>query len=91
MKKLAYMIAALGVATTACSDDDDDDDVIVPPPAPGTQGVVARGDIVADEAGATVMDPMLVNAWGLAFNPVGAAWVSPARDCPPCTTLLEIS
>ena len=78
MKKLAYVIAALGVATTACSSDDDDDDIVLPTPTPGAEGVVARSDIVADQAGATTTDPMLVNAWGIAFNPVGAAWVSAA-------------
>ncbi|HEX4454492.1 MAG TPA: hypothetical protein VH143_26705, partial [Kofleriaceae bacterium] len=33
--------------------------------------VVARTDIVTDAT-----DPTLINAWGLAFNPMGAAWIS---------------
>src|SRR5262249_48929609 len=32
--------------------------------------------IVSDQGGAIVTDPTLVNAWGLAFNPMGAAWIS---------------
>jgi uncharacterized protein (TIGR03118 family) len=77
MRKFIYTIAALGVATSACSDDDDSS-TMTPEPTPGAARVVARGDIAADQAGATTMDPTLVNAWGLAFNPIGAAWVSAA-------------
>ena len=34
-------------------------------------------NLVSDEEGvAKMMDPNLKNAWGLAFNPAGAAWVS---------------
>lgn len=33
--------------------------------------MVTRADIATD-----VTDPTLINAWGLAFNPAGAAWVS---------------
>jgi uncharacterized protein (TIGR03118 family) len=33
--------------------------------------VVARTDIVTDAT-----DPSLINAWGLAFNPMGVAWIS---------------
>jgi uncharacterized protein (TIGR03118 family) len=39
---------------------------------------VTRTDLVSDEPGAAVTDPTLVNAWGLAFNPMGIAWVSAA-------------
>jgi uncharacterized protein (TIGR03118 family) len=38
--------------------------------------VVERTDIVSDQRGALVRDPTLVNAWGLAFSPLGTAWVS---------------
>jgi uncharacterized protein (TIGR03118 family) len=75
MRKFIYTIAALGVATSACSDDNDSS-TMTPEPTPSGARVVARGDIAADQAGATTMDPTLVNAWGLAFNPIGAAWVS---------------
>jgi uncharacterized protein (TIGR03118 family) len=44
--------------------------------SPSAERVVARTDIVSDLPGATVTDPTLVNAWGLAFNPMGAAWVN---------------
>jgi uncharacterized protein (TIGR03118 family) len=38
--------------------------------------VVTRTDIVSDLPGAKVQDVDLMNAWGLAFNPKGIAWVS---------------
>jgi uncharacterized protein (TIGR03118 family) len=38
--------------------------------------VEARVDIVSDLPGARVTDPTLINAWGLAFNPLGVARVS---------------
>jgi uncharacterized protein (TIGR03118 family) len=39
---------------------------------------VAETKVVADtpDAGAAKVDPNLLNAWGLAFNPTGTAWVS---------------
>lgn len=37
---------------------------------------VTRTDIVSDRQGALALDPKLINAWGLAFNPAGVAWVS---------------
>jgi uncharacterized protein (TIGR03118 family) len=40
---------------------------------------VARTDLVSDQAGAAVTtDANLKNAWGIAFNPAGPAWVSNA-------------
>jgi uncharacterized protein (TIGR03118 family) len=39
--------------------------------------VVTQVNLVSDQAGhAQVLDPNLVNAWGLAFAPAGRAWVS---------------
>jgi uncharacterized protein (TIGR03118 family) len=48
---------------------------------PGNTGMVAKTvKLVSDEEGvAKMMDPNLKNAWGLAFNPLGAAWVSAAE------------
>ena len=41
------------------------------------EGTVKQENIVADQAGqAATTDPVLKNAWGLAFNPAGPAWVS---------------
>jgi uncharacterized protein (TIGR03118 family) len=41
------------------------------------EGTVTQENIVADEPGkAGATDPHLKNAWGLAFNPAGPAWVS---------------
>jgi uncharacterized protein (TIGR03118 family) len=45
------------------------------------EGMVTQENIVADEAGkAAATDPHLKNAWGLAFNPAGPAWVSAAEN-----------
>lgn len=42
--------------------------------------VVTQTNIVSDEPGVAKMtDPDLINAWGLAFNPTGKAWVSAAE------------
>jgi uncharacterized protein (TIGR03118 family) len=38
--------------------------------------VVERTDIVSNQPGAKAQDADLKNAWGLAFNPLGVAWVS---------------
>ena len=73
MRVMAWSIAALVLASAACSDDDEDTNI---PPATTSDRVVAQTDIVSDQAGAVAMDPELVNAWGLAFNPAGAAWVA---------------
>lgn len=44
---------------------------------PAIEGTVKQENIVSDQAGmAKAMDPVLKNAWGLAFNPSGPAWVS---------------
>ncbi len=37
---------------------------------------LTRTDLVGDQAGAAHTDANLVNAWGLAFNPAGPAWVA---------------
>ena len=75
MKAIAYIAAVLALGGVGCSNDDDDDQG-VPPPGSTTTRAVTQTDIVSDENDALVTDPQLVNAWGLAFNPVGAAWVS---------------
>jgi uncharacterized protein (TIGR03118 family) len=42
----------------------------------GPSKTVVRSDIVSDTGGASSQDAQLINAWGLAFNPAGFAWVS---------------
>ena len=37
---------------------------------------ITRSDLVSDQPGAATQDKNLVNAWGIAFNPAGPAWVS---------------
>src|SRR4029079_12504141 len=45
------------------------------------EGTVTQENIVSDQAGmAAATDPVLKNAWGLAFNPAGPAWVSAAES-----------
>lgn len=78
MKQNAYamalpmvILAALG---SGCQSDDGTASMT---PSSGRSALtVTRSDIVADESGARAMDSKLVNAWGLAFNPAGVAWVS---------------
>lgn len=42
-----------------------------------TPPVAKQVNLIADQTGvATIADPNLVNAWGLAFNPQGVAWIS---------------
>ncbi len=43
---------------------------------PGVLQVVDQINLVSSGSDATVQDSNLINAWGLAFNPAGAAWVS---------------
>lgn len=66
-------LAALAVFSGACGGNDENGERS---PGPGSQGTVARSDTVSDQGGAAATDPKLVNAWGLAFNPRGFAWVS---------------
>ena len=73
MKTLKCTLVALSVAGAACGDTGGGVPI---DSAPDTDRVVARTDIVSDQSGALVTEPVLKNAWGLAFNPIGAAWVS---------------
>jgi uncharacterized protein (TIGR03118 family) len=81
MKRIPYAgaVMAITAAVFGCSDN------VEPAPGPSTapgdgagasERVVARSDIVSDETPAAATDKSLVNAWGLAFNPAGPAWVS---------------
>lgn len=79
MKNITYALMVIVAATAACSDDDDTASTASPTTASGTREV-ERVDIVADQSGALTRDEELVNAWGLAFNPRGAAWVSSTEE-----------
>lgn len=61
--------AALAAAVLACSDS---------PTTPVLPTAYVETKLVADvsSAGATVVDPLLVNPWGLAFSAGGTLWVS---------------
>ncbi len=64
-------VAGLLVAAAACHDHDITN--VVTPPSTFTQT-----NLVADASGsnAAVVDPLLVNAWGIAFSATGSLWVS---------------
>ncbi|MCL2450589.1 MAG: TIGR03118 family protein, partial [Polyangiaceae bacterium] len=52
---------------------------VTPPPVVQSlaqTNIVASDPSVGGTSSTTVIDPTLVNAWGLAFNPRGAAWIS---------------
>ncbi len=51
----------------------------VPPPAvpPATQSL-SRVNLASDTGDAAHTDPLLINAWGMAFNPAGPIWISAA-------------
>jgi uncharacterized protein (TIGR03118 family) len=66
MKKLFPLMAILGIGC--------DNEALENTTPSAASGLVARTDIVTDAT-----DPMLVNAWGLSFNPAGVAWVSAAE------------
>ena len=73
---LSATILAAGLA--ACGGDDDDPapappPVVTPPVVTSAYGTTA---LVADAAPAAHVDPNLVNAWGIAFNPTGFVWVN---------------
>jgi uncharacterized protein (TIGR03118 family) len=74
MKAWTCTFVALGVAGAACGDSGG----VATVSAPDNDRVVQQTDIVSDQSGALVTDPELINAWGLAFNPIGTAWVSAA-------------
>jgi len=77
-------MAVLIVAGAACAGDDDNQPSASDAGASNASAVsnvvVTRKDIVSDSSGAMATDKTLVNAWGLAFNPIGAAWVSSAEE-----------
>jgi len=66
--RIGTWFAALAVALTAG---------LVIAPAALALGHYKRHNLVSDQAGkADLMDPDLVNAWGLAFGPSTPAWVA---------------
>ncbi|MDB5217474.1 MAG: hypothetical protein JWO86_5401 [Myxococcaceae bacterium] len=87
MRTITLVAAAL-ITIVACSTDFNDMPAVpgTPTPSPIPSGgptvsvaqAVNRTNIVSDQPGAVALDSQLVNAWGLAFNPGGPAWVSAA-------------
>lgn len=67
---IAATVAAALLA--ACGGGDDS----MPPPGPGYVASALVTDTTLQPYGPTNIDPLLVNPWGLAFNPDGFAWVA---------------
>jgi uncharacterized protein (TIGR03118 family) len=71
------MAALVLIGGAACGDDDDNQSTgDAGATASAANLTVKQSDIASDKAGALALDKTLKNAWGLAFNPQGAAWVS---------------
>ena len=68
-----WMLALLIAAGGACDNENNEALNVSTPPL---SGKVSQQNLVSDQPGAAVGDATLVNAWGLAFNPAGVAWVS---------------
>jgi uncharacterized protein (TIGR03118 family) len=71
------MAALILIGGAACGDDDDNqstsDGGVTTKAANLT---VKQTEIASNQRGALALDKTLINGWGLAFNPQGAAWVS---------------
>lgn len=89
--KAALLAAGLGVALASCggSGDSGGSSAAYTPPVattpappvsstpPATTAAFLATDVVADSGtGAAHIDPKLLNAWGIAFNPTGFVWVA---------------
>jgi uncharacterized protein (TIGR03118 family) len=75
----SYVPALALIACSACSNappDVGEEQAAVTAAFVPTVGHLTEVDLVSDLPGAAHQDPQLVNAWGLAFNPAGPAWVS---------------
>ena len=71
VRRSSAVVAVVAAALAACSSDDE-------PTTPILPGGYNEVKLVADDAsaGATTVDPNLVNPWGLAFSGGGTLWVS---------------
>ena len=78
---VSSIFAALAVACGGAPTDDSQDpnaDVAEQDLSRRFAVKLARTDLVSDQPGAVTTDAHLLNAWGIAFNPAGPAWVSNA-------------
>ena len=82
MNKVLLWLVAVGL-TASCGAEPDLTDVateveaLKAGPTNRIAALVEQENYVSDQPGvAEATDPELVNAWGLAFNPAGPAWVS---------------
>lgn len=72
MKISRVFLAVASICVAGCGDDDNLPDGGLP----AASVRLAQTNLVSDQAGAAYQDPMLINAWGLAFGPTGVAWVA---------------
>lgn len=79
--RLTLAVVGLTTLIAACGDKQVDFVNIVPPPPVFDGSVFIQTNLVADTAsyGAPVIDPDLVNPWGIAFGPTGNLWVANAE------------
>ncbi len=77
MRAITCVVAIVAVTSAGCGSDDEGGSNVQ---AARSDRTVSQTDIVSDQRGAMTSDPGLVNAWGLAFNPIGAAWVSSTEE-----------
>ncbi len=69
------VVAAIACATAMAACGDNAISNALPLPVVQTT-VVSQTNLIADVSGAPVIDPSLVNPWGLAFGPTGILWVA---------------
>jgi uncharacterized protein (TIGR03118 family) len=78
--KAGLLGLSLGAIVASCGGGGGSDMSMAPPmgmgPPPVTITSLVNTNLVSDGPGAAHMDPNLINAWGLAFNPAGFAWVA---------------
>jgi uncharacterized protein (TIGR03118 family) len=68
--RILHVLVGAALFAAAC-DDTDDNKAPGTPSTPAGSALVVRTNIVTNAT-----DSTLVNAWGMAFNPVGAVWIS---------------
>ena len=87
-RHIGRILAAMGIASLLVACDSDNDEIINQPPPLSRYAVT---NLVADlnGAGATTIDPNLVNPWGVAFGPTGTLWV--ANEGTGTSTLYDVN
>ncbi|MDP4265688.1 MAG: TIGR03118 family protein, partial [Bacteroidota bacterium] len=73
-KKTTFFLSAIVLIGVGCHKNNNNTSV----PWPVIQANYQQTNLVADTAtyGAAAIDPVLLNAWGIAINPTGIVWIS---------------